>query len=184
VVYHSPCARELGGCATLGCARRGEVPPPLPSPSGQADDDRLVVHPRLVEPPPRRSRASRYASRAGGLGLLVGGTLGFLSGGIATVSVGFNLAGALLYTLVGGGGFAAYLAFIGGFSGYLGIREEPVPFADLLVFLVAAGAFIFGLWLPVAMGAGGGLGIASGLVATAICLPLALSAFGYQEGQG
>lgn len=46
VSYHEDCAQELGGCSTLGCARRGEGPP-----RSEADEILAALRARpLVEP--------------------------------------------------------------------------------------------------------------------------------------
>ena len=54
VSYHQECVKELGGCATLGCSRRGRLPATLSPGPAQP--------PRIVARQSRRAQAPRPAA--------------------------------------------------------------------------------------------------------------------------
>lgn len=134
VAYHRECVLELGGCATLGCERRGQVPSAPLSSDPAWDRYRARVAAEAIaaealapeEADHEESRAARYARGGGKLGALLGGGLGLLSGGILNSPAGFNLSKGLQTGVLGALAGAVYFGLSAGLIGRLGIKKEPV----------------------------------------------------------
>lgn len=105
--YHVDCARELGGCSTQGCSRKGEAP--LPAVAGEREQRRrqlIVDHEERLA----RFRAGRdarvHAQRRVdlGAGLQLAGLIGF---GLAALSLSMGKVdlGSLLFVLAIGSSF-------------------------------------------------------------------------------
>lgn len=63
VGYHTACALELGGCATLGCARRGHGPPRTEGERFELSPERRAELATAVADEELAARARRLAAR-------------------------------------------------------------------------------------------------------------------------
>ena len=177
--YHPECVQELGGCSTLGCARRGQ--PPSPAHPGDGQPGSLIdwdqVESRSLEELRERTRAPA-ANRAHDAVVLVS----------LACAAGLPLIAALRYVgllRVGETAFAAIAAvlalMLGAALGDRLARREPTPIANFATgasaFTALGGASILGVGVTVAIyapsqlgGAMAGAGVGLLLLVLSLCL--------------
>ena len=185
VAYHRECLLELGGCATLGCVRKGQIPsePLSHDPSWDRYRERAAVEgtdeaqaPEEEEEASSEGRAARYAQSGAKLGAILGASGGFLAGGIMNSVAGFNLSKGIQWGLLAALAGAVYFGLSAGLIGRLGVRQRPVFGSEFLVLI----SVFAGIWLGGTLGSfmgAFGVGAALGL---SVSLAISLHLFGFE----